>query len=319
MQGEERKENIDQTELDRSCACIASGSGTDGRRLRKEDRIAILDSGLGGISVLREMLPVMPEERYLYYGDSVNAPYGEKPADRIIEICRGHIERFLAEGVKCVVLACNTATSAAAEVLRKEYPFLPIIGMEPAVKPAAEHKGSQHVLVLATPLTIHGDRLHHLVAEHGGGTSFILREAPGIVRFVEAGICDAAPNEELYAYLRELLSEFRTDPDRTDGADKHFLKLDGVVLGCTHFPFVRHSIEKTLGYPVSVYDGAHGTAVQTRRRLEGLSLLCGTRKTEASVQLSAFKSSERKEIPQNILLQNSDPEKIPLEQMLLSL
>ncbi|MDO4266769.1 MAG: glutamate racemase [Eubacteriales bacterium] len=271
--------------------------------LDRNGRIAILDSGLGGISVLRELLKVMPEERYLYYGDSLNAPYGEKPAEWIRGTCRGHIERFLESGAKCVVLACNTATSAAAEVLRKEYPFLPIIGMEPAVKPAAEHGGSQRVLVLATPLTIRGDRLHHLVEEHGGSAEFILREAPGIVRFVEAGVCDAAPNEALYVYLRELLADFCMPPgDRsTDG----WQKLDGVVLGCTHFPFVKRSIEKTLGYPVDVYDGAHGTAMQTRRRLEALSLLRQTKTQTDGEPL--------------VLLQNSDRSMIPRMQMLLDL
>lgn len=273
--------------------------------------IAVMDSGLGGISVLRELLSVMPGEDYLYFGDSVNAPYGEKPPEVIRALCRRNVEMLLQRGAKCVVIACNTATSAAAELLRHEYPAVPIIGMEPAVKPAAVSGGHPRVLVLATPLTIKGSRLHQLVAAHADEADFILREAPGIVRFVEDGVCDAAPNEALYAYLRDLLSDFslkRNSEDTENNADREndgstCGKVDAVVLGCTHFPFVRRSIEQVLGYPVAVYDGAHGTAMQTRRRLEACGLL---RKDAASRKGT-------------VVLLNSDKNKLPAERMLLTI
>lgn len=296
------------------------------RPLSKDGPVAVMDSGLGGISVLRELISVMPEEDYLYFGDSVNAPYGEKPPEVIRELCRRNVEMMLARGAKCVVIACNTATSAAAEILRQEYPFLPVIGMEPAVKPAAKCGGHPRVLVLATPLTIKGDRLHHLVEAYADEAEFILREAPGIVRFVEEGVCDAAPNEALREYLSELLAEFslcgqesidqaqdsadsRENVRETEGGTapgrigealaKHHV--DAVVLGCTHFPFVKRSIVEALGYPAAVYDGARGTALQTRRRLLESGLL---RESGAHGK---------------ILLLNSDESRLPAERMLLEL
>ena len=256
-------------------------------------RIAVMDSGLGGISVLRELLTIMPGEDYLYFGDSVNAPYGEKPPDTIRALCRRNVEMLLERGAKCIVIACNTATSAAAELLRKEYPSVPIIGMEPAVKPAAVSGGHPRVLVLATPLTIKGNRLHQLVEAHAEEADFILREAPGIVRFVENGICDAAPDAALDSYLNGLLADFSGSAGR----------VDAVVLGCTHFPFVRRSIEKALGYPVAIYDGAHGTAMQTKRRLEA----CGLLREDAA---SGHGKTE---------LLNSDKSRLPAERMLLEL
>lgn len=275
------------------CAIIKSMQRNE---LKKEDPIAIMDSGLGGISVLREMQRVMPQERYIYFGDSRNAPYGEKAPEQILRMCRDNLEMFLSLGAKCVVIACNTATSAAAEDLRKEYPWLPIIGMEPAVKPAAKSGGHPKVLVLATPITIRGDRLHHLVENFDGEADFTLLEAPGIVRFVEAGICDANPEEPLMEYLRELLSPYSMQADGR--IQEH---VDGVVLGCTHFPFVKESIGRTLGYPIHIFDGAKGTALWTRKRLSDLGLL-------------------REENPHpGIELMNSDREKLPTARLLLSL
>ena len=204
---EQEKSKLSRPEL---CAIIGAMKK---RQLKKEDPIAIMDSGLGGISVLRQMKKVMPLEDYLYFGDSVHAPYGERPPEEIIALCEENTEMLLEQGAKCIVIACNTATSAAAEVLRSRYPEIPVIGMEPAVKPAAKSGGHPKVLVLATPITIRGDRLHHLVENFDGEADFTLLEAPGIVRFVEAGICDANPEEPLMEYLRELLSPYSMQAD----------------------------------------------------------------------------------------------------------
>lgn len=294
-------------------------------QLFKENPIAVMDSGLGGISVLRELLKVLPDERYIYFGDSKNAPYGEKTNEALIALCREHVKRLLSMGAKCIVIACNTATAAAAEKLRAEYPKLPIIGMEPAVKPAAQSGGHPRVLVLATPLTIRGDRLHHLVENYDKNAEFILKEAPEIVRFVESGVCDKAPNEALHTYLSELLSEFCADagngqtPEplqkKLPAANGIFpkQKVDGVVLGCTHFPFVKETIKSVLGYPVNVFDGAHGTAVQTKNRLAACGLLC---EGKASFTASADAGEEAAE---RMILLNSDETKLPTAQMLLNL
>ena len=288
--GEQEKSKLSRPKL---CAIIGAMKK---RQLKKEDPIAIMDSGLGGISVLRQMKKVMPLEDYLYFGDSVHAPYGERPQEEIIALCEENTEMLLERGAKCIVIACNTATSAAAEVLRSRYPEIPVIGMEPAVKPAAKSGGHPKVLVLATPITIRGDRLHHLVENFDGEADFTLLEAPGIVRFVEAGICDANPEEPLMEYLRELLSPYSMQADGR--IPEH---VDGVVLGCTHFPFVKESIGRTLGYPIHIFDGAKGTALWTRKRLSDLGLL-------------------REENPHpGIELMNSDREKLPTARLLLSL
>lgn len=301
--------------------------------LNKEGCIAVMDSGLGGISVLRELLRLMPKERFLYYGDSRNAPYGEKPPEEIVSLCFQNTRMLLGQGAKCLVIACNTATSVAAEALRQAYPELPVIGMEPAVKPAASGGGHPRILVLATPITIKGDRLHHLVETHGAGAEFILREAPGIVRLVEVGICDANPKEALFSYLEPLLSEFSR---KEDGRVEQ--KIDGVVLGCTHFPFVKRSIQKVIGYPVQLYDGAQGTARETRRRLLQAGLLLEAEQKWEAEQKEAVSAADPREAGQmpaeakdgafleeaaqpvqRVQLQNSDPAKLSAERMLLTL
>lgn len=259
---------------------------------RKNGFIAVFDSGLGGLSVLHALFKCMPKEQYLYFGDSIHAPYGKKEPAEIERLCVQNVEMLCERGAKCIVVACNTATSAAVPYLRKRWPELPIIGMEPAVKPAAKSGTHPRVLVMATPVTIHGDRLRHLVQNYDEEADFMLLEAPEIVTYVEQGATDCHPTPELRAYLHRLLASY---------IPQH---IDAVVLGCTHFPFVRGLIQEAIGYPVEVFDGAMGTAMQTRRRLAALSLLADEQETSPQ-----FKAG-------SILFLNSDAAKIELERNL---
>ena len=220
--------------------------------------IGVFDSGLGGISVLRACVRLLPQENFLFFGDSANAPYGEKSLDQVRALTLSAVDRLLEQGVKGIVVACNTATSAAIGLLRQLHPGLPIIGIEPPVKPAALAAGSSSVIVMATPLTIREDKYQKLAAALCGHANVISLPCKGLAEMVERGIFDGPV---LDAYLQDLLLPFR------------YCNIDYIVLGCTHYPFVRKAIARNFGRPVSIIDGSEGTARQLRRQLEAASLL----------------------------------------------
>ena len=125
--------------------------------------IGVLDSGLGGISVLRELVKLMPGEDFIYYGDSANAPYGTRTPEEVIDLTKKDVEFLLERGAKAIVVACNTATSAGIQILRERYTDIPVIGIEPALKPAVLSKQNPKVLVMATPMTLREEKFHHLM------------------------------------------------------------------------------------------------------------------------------------------------------------
>lgn len=222
--------------------------------------IAVFDSGVGGISVLRELKKEMPFEDFLYFGDSTNAPYGTKTLEEVQKLTLGHAKRLLIdEGAKGLVVACNTATSAAVRLLRETYPDIPIVGIEPAVKPAVLCKQHPRVLVMATPMTIREEKFKRLMAKYEDEGEIIPLPCPGLMNFVERGDLDG---EDLQKYLTELLFEYTHN------------RVDAVVLGCTHYPFVKKQIQRVLGDDVTVFDGGQGTAREMKRRLAEKSLLC---------------------------------------------
>lgn len=220
--------------------------------------IGVFDSGLGGISVLRACTALLPQEDFLFFGDSANAPYGEKDLAQVQALTLAGIDHLLAQGVKAVVVACNTATSAAIALLRSRHPGLPIIGIEPAVKPAAQARDSSQVIVMATPLTIHEDKYQRLAAAFCHQADVISLPCRGLAEMVEQGRWEG---EALDAYLQELFLPFR------------YCNVDYIVLGCTHYPFVRRAIRKNFGRPVEIIDGSDGTARQLKRQLEQAGLL----------------------------------------------
>ncbi len=227
-------------------------------KLNSKSPIAVVDSGVGGITVLRKLYKLMPNEDYIYFGDSANAPYGIKTKEEIKNLTVKACEALMERGAKAVVIACNTATSAAASYLREKYPDFIFIGLEPALKPAALSKDNPKVLVLATPLTLKEEKFDKLMARFEGKAEFIKLPAPELVKFIESGNLDS---DEEIAYLDEILAPY---------ADN---KVDAVVLGCTHFPFARKCIQKILGEDVLVFEGGKGAANYCKLCLEEKGLL----------------------------------------------
>lgn len=220
--------------------------------------IGVFDSGLGGISVLRELVAFLPNENYLYLGDSKHAPYGTKSLQEVQELTCNNIEYLIGKGAKAIVVACNTATSAAIQKLREHHKDMPIIGIEPALKPAVLQKEHPNVLVMATPMTLREEKFHALMKRYENQAEIISLPCPGLVEFVERGELEG---EALEAYFKELFAPF---------ADK---KIDSAVLGCTHYPLVKNVIQKMLGDSVTLFDGGEGTAHETYRRLKEKNLL----------------------------------------------
>ena len=172
-------------------------------RNRQELPVAVIDSGVGGISVLRELVKIMPNEDFLYLGDSANAPYGSRTKSEVLDITRRNLAALRARGIKALVIACNTATSAAATPLRAENPDLPIIGIEPAIKPAAFLLPNPRVLVMATPLTLREEKFRALVARFADREEIISLPCPGLVELIESGQLDG---EDIERYLTELFA-----------------------------------------------------------------------------------------------------------------
>jgi glutamate racemase len=224
-------------------------------------RIGFFDSGVGGATVLAHALDTMPEEDFLYYADTLHVPYGEKPKEEV----RGHIfdavEQMVDEGIKALVIACNTATSIAVKALREKYSF-PIIGMEPAVKPAVLRiAGSEkRVLVFATNLTLKEAKFQQLVSAVDQHHIVDHLALPGLVELAEQGIFGGPRAEE---YLRRELAPFDLDCYGT------------AVLGCTHFPLFRPAFAELLSPGTALIDGAEGTVRHLKTTLDKTGLTGG--------------------------------------------
>ena len=215
-------------------------------------RVGIFDSGVGGLSVWREIATRWPALATLYVADQAHVPYGARPAHEIRAWSRG-VTRFLRErDCDAVVVACNTASAAALARLRREFAPLPFVGMEPAVKPAAATTRSHVAAVLATPATFQGELFATSVERFAAGVRIVRIVCTGLVERIEAGDIDSIGTQAL---LRDALR-----PAREAGADT-------VVLACTHYPFVRGAIERVVGAHVAVIDPAPAVARQLGRVL----------------------------------------------------
>ena len=223
----------------------------------RQDYIAVFDSGLGGLSVLRHLRRRMPGERFLYYGASAHAPYGVRSRAEVEALTLSTAERLMSRGLKALVVACNTATSAAIEPLRAKYPDLIVVGIEPALKLAADRFPGGRIGVMATPVTLREEKFCHLLTRYAAKCQVYQIPAPQLVPLIEEGRVDTPIMEQT---LHGLLDPF---------ADK----MDALVLGCTHFPFASHAMERLLGPRVAVLDGGDGTARETLHRLEAADLL----------------------------------------------
>ena len=215
--------------------------------------IGVFDSGVGGLSILKEIRRILPGEDLLYLADSAHCPYGTKPVPEI-RARSLEVAAFLVEsGVKTVVVACNSASVAGLDQVREAYPKIPIVGVEPALKPAHNQTRNGRIGVLATSLTLKGDRFSLLVEKYGADVQVFTQPAPGLVELVENGELDTPEAEKLLRqYLTPLLKE----------------QVDTLVLGCTHYPFLREMIEKICGPSVTVIDTGLAVAKQTLRVLE---------------------------------------------------
>ena len=220
--------------------------------------IGVFDSGVGGISVLRALTKRLPRERFVYFGDSANAPYGVKSKEQILHLSREAVKRLCAFDVKAIVIACNTATAASAEELRLAHPHLPILGVEPAIRPAALSASHPKVLILATPMTLKMEKFQTLQRELAPLADFSALPCPGLVELIERG---QQGQEELPAFLEALLEPVLADPP------------DAVVLGCTHYPFILPLLKSYFPKTTRFFDGAEGTARQLERRLTEQALL----------------------------------------------
>ena len=220
--------------------------------------IAVFDSGVGGVSVLRELRRPCPGERYYYFGDSANAPYGRKTTDEVRALTLAAAKKLLVDlSCKALVVACNTATAAAITDLRSEYPDRIIVGIEPALKLACDRHPGGTVGIMATDVTLREQKLAALMERVKRDCTVLRVQAPGVVELVEAGKCDTP---EAVALMEKLLGE-------------HIGELDALVLGCTHYPFLKKAMGAVLGDGVELLDGGEGTARETRRRLLEVGLL----------------------------------------------
>ena len=237
----------------------------------KKQPIGIFDSGLGGISVLKEACKRMPNEHFIYFGDSANAPYGTKAKEEIIARCVAICDFFIEKNVKAIVIACNTATSVAAPILREKYD-IPIIGMEPALKPVAHDKTNQNIVVMATPLTLKEKKFELLMSKYSDSNNIIKMPCPELVKIVENDLLD---NEEI---VMKQLNTYYKDIDLNT--------IDSIVLGCTHFVFYRKYFDQYFKN-IDVIDGNAGTIKHLHRILEERNLC-----NEGIGSVSIFNSSK---------------------------
>jgi glutamate racemase len=220
--------------------------------------IGVLDSGVGGITVLKHIHALLPQEQLLYFADSLHAPYGNKTEVEIQQRCIEIIDFLLTQDVKAIVIACNTATAAAVDLMREKYPLLPIIGMEPAVKPAATASHNGVIGVLATVGTLKSAQFAALLESYGRNVKVITQGCIGLVECIERG---ELHHQSTYELLRQYCQ-----PLLTEGADT-------IVLGCTHYPFVKELIQQIVGPHVTLIDTGEAVARQLHHRLIALDLL----------------------------------------------
>ncbi len=235
--------------------------------------IGVFDSGVGGISTLRALQHELPNENFLFFGDSLHAPYGEKTTEEVRRLSMNIADYFVESGCKAIVIACNTATSAAAPAIREKYQTrIPIIGIEPALKPAAEADSDRDskILVMATPMTLTLEKFQRLEKRLSHKADFIPVACAGLAGRIEQGNLDAP---DLLSLLEDLIGPYKNS-------------VDGIVLGCTHYPFVKKQIRRIMG-DVPLYDGGEGTARELRRVLtERCSLSAQTEKGTVILQSS---------------------------------
>ena len=243
------------------------------KKMNRNEAIGIFDSGIGGVTVLKELLKVLPNENYIYYSDSRNNPYGDKSDKQINELCEYIVKLFIKQKCKAIVIACNTASAKSAQYLRDKYRDIPFIAIEPAYKMVYDYAYSEPTLVMATKGTIESEKfnlLYHTYDNH----KTILLPCIGLADIIEEGNKD-----KIKAYLKEHLELYKG-------------KVKNVVLGCTHYPLIQHEIEEVLGQ-VTFFNGAPYLAKHLKDFLEEKDLTNNAK--EGSIQfIDSSKDKQKK-------------------------
>lgn len=219
--------------------------------------IGVFDSGIGGLTVLKKIIEILPNEEYIYYADKDNVPYGTKPKEDVKKYIKDAVDFLISKKVKAIVVACNTATSIAIKDLRNTY-NIPIIGIEPAAKPAVENRGDKKVLIMATPTTIKEEKLRYLLERLNAKEYVDLIAMPRLVEFAENKEFNSNNVKE---YLQQELEKYNLE-DYSE-----------LVLGCTHFPFFREVLKEIFPIDTQIIDGSLGVANRLKSVLEEQDLL----------------------------------------------
>ena len=235
-------------------------------------KIGIFDSGIGGVTVLKEIIKLLPDEDYIYFSDSINNPYGEKDDNTIIEICDNITQNLINKNCKCIVIACNTASAKAAKYLRNKYPNIPIIAIEPAYKMVYDYAYNKPTLVMATKGTIESEKFHMLYKKYDNHKTYLL-PCIGLANIIEDGNL-----EEITKYLKENISTYKG-------------KVENVVLGCTHYPLIQKEIKEVLGN-VQFFNGASNLAKHLKDILIDKKLL---EKNSGNIEFFDSQNSKEKE------------------------
>lgn len=239
--------------------------------------IGFFDSGVGGISVLREAIALMPNENYIYFGDSLNAPYGIKSPEEVKRLSFNVIDKLISMDVKAIVVACNTATSIVIDDLREKYMDLPIIGIEPALKPAVENYGDGIIVIMATPMTLAENKFSILRERYSKTAHIIPMPCDGLVEIIESGNTRGSIIED---YLNDKFKDVSKE------------QVSAVVLGCTHYPFIKEALLNVINKDVSIIDGSKGTVRQLKRMLKAKNLLNNS-ESKGSIKILNSKNEER--------------------------
>lgn len=219
----------------------------------KHGKIGVFDSGIGGVTVLREIVKLLPNENYIYYSDSKNNPYGDKTDKEIKQLCDNIVQYFIQENCKLIVIACNTASSKAAQYLREKYPSIQFIAIEPAYKMVHDYAYDKPTLVMATKGTINSEKFNLLLKKYDNHKTYLL-PCVGL-----ADIIEQENGEEIRKYLNENISIYKG-------------KVENVVLGCTHYPLIQREIQEVLGQ-VQFFNGAPNLAKHLKNILKAKKLL----------------------------------------------
>lgn len=256
--------------------------------------IGVFDSGIGGISVLAELISEMPNESFVYFADSANAPYGEKTTEEVKRLSMAAANFLVDCGIKALVVACNTATSVAVNELRNKWEMT-IVGMEPALKPAVEANKNGKIIVMATPVTIKEEKFSELVNKFRDSAEIIKLPCPGLALLIEK-IDSVGVNheQEIEHYLKRVFEGISFNDN------------DAIVLGCTHYIFIKDNITRIIDKDVSLFDGNNGTVMQLDRLINGNRVMKKKNADEKSAviveMIDSCKFIEKKENSEKILL-----------------